>query len=144
MVIFGLDLVFLGVMVRSYSLVDGFIDAFDMWNPIVAAPLLRMQIDNLVRLSYLARPAGRRRCPVRRRGWRVPKSQDLDGRFLTDGRLLERRSRTTRGWRPYIRRRRAGCTSLLSMSMPGLGLSPTMTTVESARCRFRSGPSAYR
>lgn len=53
--IYEIDLVYLGVMVRSYSLADGFIDAFDSWNPIVAAPLLRMQIDNLVRLSYMAR-----------------------------------------------------------------------------------------
>jgi len=42
-------------MTRSYSLVDGFIDAFDSWNPIVAAPTLRMQIDSLVRVAYVAR-----------------------------------------------------------------------------------------
>ncbi len=35
--LYTLDLVFGAVMTRSYSLVDGFLDAFDQWNPIVAA-----------------------------------------------------------------------------------------------------------
>jgi hypothetical protein len=37
---------------RSYALVDGFLGAFDTWNLLVAAPLVRLQIDTLVRLSY--------------------------------------------------------------------------------------------
>ena len=77
--IFDLDLVFLGVMVRSYSLVDGFIDAFDAWNPIVAAPLVRMQIDNLVRLSYLAR---------------APKADDV-ARYVIAGGEFRKRSHVT-------------------------------------------------
>jgi hypothetical protein len=53
--LYTLDLFMVVAMTRSYSIVDGFIDAFDSWSPIVAAPLIRMQIDTLVRLSYTAR-----------------------------------------------------------------------------------------
>jgi hypothetical protein len=42
------------VAARSYSLVDGFLSGFGTWNPVVAAPVVRVQIDNLVRLSYAA------------------------------------------------------------------------------------------
>lgn len=52
--LYTIDVVMGAVMTRSYSLVDGFISAFDSWNPIVAAPLLRMQIDSLVRVAYIA------------------------------------------------------------------------------------------
>lgn len=88
--IFELDLVFLAVMVRSYSLVDAFIDAFDMWNPIVAAPLVRMQIDNLVRLSYIARaPKADDIAKYVIAGGEFRKLRDNGGKFLTDARLVE-------------------------------------------------------
>ena len=45
------DMLVVSVAARSYSLVDGFLWAFDTWNPVVAAPVIRMQIDNLVRIS---------------------------------------------------------------------------------------------
>ena len=53
--IYTIDVVFGAAMTRSYSLVDGFISAFDSWNLIVAAPILRMQIDSLARVSYMSR-----------------------------------------------------------------------------------------
>ena len=88
--IYEIDLVHLGVMVRSYSLVDGFIDAFDAWNPIVAAPLLRMQLDNLVRLSYMARaPSATDVARYVVTGGEFRKLRDSEGRHLTDARLLE-------------------------------------------------------
>lgn len=49
--LYEIDIVLTAVMARSYSLVDGFIAGFDSWNPVVAAPLLRMQIDSLLRHS---------------------------------------------------------------------------------------------
>ncbi|MBN8867163.1 MAG: hypothetical protein J0H98_06390 [Solirubrobacterales bacterium] len=52
---FPIDLMLTTAMSRSYSLVEGFIAAFDSWNFFAAAPLLRMQIDTLVRLSYMSR-----------------------------------------------------------------------------------------
>jgi len=49
--LYEIDLVLAGVMVRSY----GLLDSFDIWNPVVPAPLLRMQLDNSVRLSCMVR-----------------------------------------------------------------------------------------
>ena len=51
---YPLGLILATVMARSYSLVDGFLNAFDTWNLMVAAPILRMQVDNLVRVYYIA------------------------------------------------------------------------------------------
>lgn len=62
---------------------------FDAWNPIVAAPLVRMQIDNLVRLSYMCRAPSS--TDVARHvllGGEFPKLHDGDGKFLTDARLI--------------------------------------------------------
>ncbi len=87
--LYEIDLVLSGVMVRSYSLVDGFIDAFDTWNPVVAAPLLRMQLDNLVRLSYMCRAPSS--TDVARHlvlGGEFRSLRDSDGKLLTDARLL--------------------------------------------------------
>jgi hypothetical protein len=52
--VYEIDVVMAAAMARSYGLVDGFIAAFDSWNPVVAAPLLRMQVDSLIRLAYMA------------------------------------------------------------------------------------------
>jgi hypothetical protein len=88
--IYEIDLVCLGIMVRSYSLVDGFIDAFDAWNPIVAAPLLRMQLDNLVRLSYMVHaPRADDVARYLMAGGEFRKLKDSEGKVLTDARLLE-------------------------------------------------------
>lgn len=88
--IYEIDLVHVGVMIRSYGLVDGFLDAFDTWNPIVAAPLVRMQIDNLVRLSYMAHALSA--TDVARHviaGGEFRSLKDSDRKFLTDAKLLE-------------------------------------------------------
>jgi hypothetical protein len=42
---------------RSYHIVEGFLTTWDSWNVVAAAPLLRMQIDTLLRMSYAARSA---------------------------------------------------------------------------------------
>lgn len=88
--LYEIDLLLTGLMVRSYSLVDGFIDAFDTWNPVVAAPLLRMQLDNLVRLSFMVRAPSA--SDVARHvvlGGEFRKLKDSDGKLLNDARLLE-------------------------------------------------------
>ena len=88
--LYEIDLVLAGVMVRSYGLVDGFIDAFDTWNPIVAAPLLRMQLDTLVRLSFMVRaPNASAVAQHILLGGEFRKLKDGDGKFLADVRLLE-------------------------------------------------------
>jgi hypothetical protein len=51
--IFTIDLFLTGVATRSYHLVDGFVALIDDWNVISAAPILRLQLDNLTRTSYV-------------------------------------------------------------------------------------------
>lgn len=53
--VFAFDMFVMGLIERSLHLVYGFMATFDGWNLVSAAPLVRLQIDNLVRLSYVAR-----------------------------------------------------------------------------------------
>lgn len=84
------DLFFTAAMARSYSLVDGFISGFDSWNPVVAAPLLRLQLDSLVRVSYLAKAPR-----VEDVAWHIIRGgefrtlKDPEGKALSDTRLIE-------------------------------------------------------
>jgi hypothetical protein len=88
--LYTVDLVFGAVMTRSYSLVDGFLDAFDQCNPIVAAPLLRLQIDSLVRTSYIARaPMADSVAAEVLSGGEFRKMKDAEGKKLLDSRLVE-------------------------------------------------------
>jgi len=52
---YSLDTFFVAIAQRSYELVDGFISMLDEVNFSVMAPILRMQIDNLIRASYVSR-----------------------------------------------------------------------------------------
>lgn len=84
------DLFFIAVMARSYSLVDGFISAFDSWNPAVMAPLVRLQIDSLVRVSYLAKaPKVEEVALYLITGGEFRGLKDADGKALSDRRLIE-------------------------------------------------------
>jgi len=84
------DLFFIAVMARSYSLVDGFISAFDSWNPAVMAPLLRLQIDSLARVAYLAKvPKVEKLALYLIGGGEFRKLKDTDGKNLSDRRLVE-------------------------------------------------------
>lgn len=47
------DFLLLSVIQRSLDLVEGFCGTYDNWNLSTAAPLVRLQIDNLLRLSLL-------------------------------------------------------------------------------------------
>jgi hypothetical protein len=84
------DWFFTAAMARSYGLVDGFISAFDSWNPVVAAPLLRLQLDSLVRVAYLCRAPR-----VEDVAWHIIGGgefrtlKDTEGKKLTDARLIE-------------------------------------------------------
>jgi hypothetical protein len=84
------DLFFIAVMARSYSLVDGFISAFDSWNPAVMAPLLRLQIDSLVRVAYLAKaPKVEVIALYLIKGGEFRALKDTDGKNLSDKHLIE-------------------------------------------------------
>jgi hypothetical protein len=88
--IFSVDLMVAAVMNRSYSLVDGLINAFDRWNLVVAAPLLRIQIDSLVRLAYMASAsASDEVADYVIKGGEFRHLRDKEKEKLTDRRLIE-------------------------------------------------------
>jgi hypothetical protein len=88
--LYEIDLFLAAAMARSYSLVDGFISAFDSWNPVVAAPLLRMQIDSLVRIAYMATaPEADKVAQHIVNGGEFRNLKDSEGKKLNDYRLLE-------------------------------------------------------
>lgn len=88
--IFSLDLFITAVARRSYHLVDGFLALFDEWNVIGAAPILRMQLDNLTRLSYVSRaPRADEVADAVISGVEFRQMRDADGKRLLDGRLVE-------------------------------------------------------
>jgi hypothetical protein len=91
--LFSIDLVIAAVMNRSYSLVDGFLDAFDRWNLFVGGPVLRMQIDSLTRLAYMANaPQADEIAAYLVAGGEFRKRQDAKGKLLTDTRPVDRPS----------------------------------------------------
>jgi len=134
--LYEIDLVLIAAMARSYSLVDGFISAFDSWNPIVAAPLLRMQIDSLVRVAYMATaPAAETVARHIVGGGEFRTLRDARGKKLTDFRLLEHAASThpwiadvyeaTSGWvhfSPAHVRAAVQVTVNEEQNIPGLGI----------------------
>lgn len=88
--LYSIDLMLTTALSRSYSLVEGFISAFDRWNFFAAAPLLRMQADTLVRLSYMSRAKDSEK--VARdfiSGVEFRNMRDPEGKRLVDWRLNE-------------------------------------------------------
>jgi hypothetical protein len=47
------DIVLLSILDRSLDLIDGFLATYDRWNLSTAAPQVRMQVDNLLRLALI-------------------------------------------------------------------------------------------
>lgn len=87
---YSIDVVVAAAMNRSYSLVDGFLGALDNWNLIVAAPVLRMQMDSLTRLAYIAHaPKADEVADYLIGGGEFRKLKDSEGKRLTDARLIE-------------------------------------------------------
>jgi hypothetical protein len=57
--LFPADIVLMSVINRSLDLIEGFMGAYDRWNMSTAAPQVRMQVDNLLRVNLLyVAPAG--------------------------------------------------------------------------------------
>jgi len=87
------DVWMLGVALRSFHLVEGFIQAFDSWNVTVAAPIVRMQIDSLVRTVYVAQAPDRDALIMALMGGeqlRNLKAYDNSKQNVTDRELVER------------------------------------------------------
>jgi hypothetical protein len=84
------DLVMMGVIKRSLDLVGGAIVLVEQWNFTAAAPILRLQLDNILKLVYLghAPDAGLVAKEILS-GKRFDKLKDRDNQRLTDARLRE-------------------------------------------------------
>lgn len=84
------DLLVMSMMQRSYGLVEAVIDCVDGYNLAAAAPLLRLQLDTLVRACYVARhPLADDVVNALLDGIEFRKMKDADGKWLTDARLTE-------------------------------------------------------
>lgn len=84
------DMFLTALMQRSYGLVDAMIEMVDNYNLVAAAPLLRLQLDSLVRASYVAHaPDADVVVMDVLNGVEFRAMRDKDGCKLTDRRLNE-------------------------------------------------------
>lgn len=98
------DLWMFGAALRSFHLVEGFIEAFDSWNVTVAAPIIRMQIDTLVRTAYVAQAPDRDALIMAIMGGeqlRRMRTYDDPTKNATDHELVERAGRLY-DWLPPV------------------------------------------
>jgi hypothetical protein len=92
--LFRCDFVLLSVLNRSLDLVDGFLWSFNRWNLSTAAPIARMQVDNLLRLALLSKAGPSAAVEILLSGRPLSKERDplaSPGKkfMLTDRRLRE-------------------------------------------------------
>lgn len=79
------DLIIEGLLNRSLNLIDAIINLLNQWNFISATPLLRLQIDNLLKLVHLALTENREEICIKiLKGIRFDKIKDTNGKFLKD------------------------------------------------------------
>lgn len=84
------DLLIMSMMQRSYGLVEAVIDCVDAYNLAAAAPLLRMQLDTLVRACYVVHaPVADDVVTAMLDGIEFRTMKDAEGKRLTDARLVE-------------------------------------------------------
>ena len=84
------DLVILAILKRSLDLVDAFQVLIRRWNFNAAAPLLRIQLDSVLKLSYLSQTEGADNVGrVMLSGKSLRHLKDREGKPLTDARLRD-------------------------------------------------------
>jgi hypothetical protein len=85
---FATDFVMLGILNRSINLLDGITCLLERWNFTAAVPLLRLQLDSLLRLCYLASLTDVEEVSIRIiKGKSFLSIKDKEGQKLTDVRL---------------------------------------------------------
>lgn len=86
--VFVTDMAVMAMLQRSYGVLDALIDAVDNYNVHAAAPLLRLQLDTLFRVSYMASLTDTENLAMRLlAGEEFRKMKDSVGKNLTDARL---------------------------------------------------------
>lgn len=84
------DFVLLGIIQRSIELTKGFIDLMDQWNLLCSAPLIRLQIDTLLRLAYLSSLDDPEEISKKIfNGEHINRIKDNEGKKLSDARLRD-------------------------------------------------------
>jgi len=85
------DMLVMTMLQRSYGVVDGVIDLVDASNLHAAAPLVRLQLDSLFRMCFLATaPEAPRVLDEFLAGRQFRQIKDDEGKALGDGRLKDR------------------------------------------------------
>jgi hypothetical protein len=88
--IYTTDFVMVGILKRSMDLADAILTLTRSWNYTAAAPLLRLQLDNLLRVYYIAKLNDPTQfIAAVLKGERLNKLKDAEGQPLTDRRLRE-------------------------------------------------------
>jgi len=88
--IYVTDLVMIGVLKRSLDIFDGCISLVERWNLSAAAPLLRLQLDSLLRLVYLATVKDPDAVSMEIiKGRSFSNMKDREGKKLSDARLRD-------------------------------------------------------
>lgn len=106
------DLLIVSIMQRSYGLVEAVIDCVDSYNLAAAAPLLRMQLDSLTRVCYVANaPLADDLVRALLDGVEFQKMKDADGQRLTDGRLVKLAT-PSHPWLPAVYKETSGWVHL--------------------------------
>lgn len=111
------DLLFMGLLQRSLQLVDAALVLFDSWNASVLPVVLRMQIDNLIRLAYMR--SGAQLDELTNTvldGVAFRKMEDAAGQRLTDHRLVELAA-PLHPWMPIVYERTSGWVHFSSVHL---------------------------
>jgi hypothetical protein len=88
--LYAIDMFLVGVANRSIYLISAFVSLLDEWNIFAAAPLVRLQVDSLLRVSYLTRAQAPDDLAAQvLKGVKFRSLRDVDGHLLTDARLLQ-------------------------------------------------------
>ena len=92
------DLVLLGIIQRSIEINKGFLNLMDQWNLLCAAPLIRLQIDSLLRLAYISSLNNPEEISEKIfKGEPINRIKDNEGNKLSDARLKDY-ARTSFPW----------------------------------------------
>ena len=87
--IYAADLFMQAALKRSLDLLDAIVCLIDRWNFVAAGPLLRLQIDTLLRLVYLATLTNADEMAIAMLQGKRLKEKGASGKPLTDARMRE-------------------------------------------------------
>lgn len=98
------NFVLIGIINRSIDLIGGFLIVLDDWNLICSAPIVRLQLDNLLRLNYFSGLENLDEISKKLfSGEQFGKINDTEGKPLTDARLREYAKKNSPGSKIFIK-----------------------------------------